>query len=99
MFQSARLSFYFKQAPPPTPTKIHNYIGFPSKTSPDPLNKMPAFNVGLSSARQRNAIYMADRWRADDGPLIVVFGSSLVSTLVNLKEKSKLDPPPTWIRA
>ena len=37
---------------------------------------------------------MADRWRADDGPLIVVFGSSLVTTLVNLKEKSKLPPPP-----
>ena len=36
---------------------------------------------------------MADRWRADDGPLIVEFGSSLVSTLVNLKEKSKLLPP------
>ena len=36
---------------------------------------------------------MADRLRADDGPLIVVFGSSLVSSPINLKEKSKLDPP------
>ena len=35
-----------------------------------------AFNVGPSSARQRNAIYMAFRWRADDGPLLVLFGSS-----------------------
>ena len=35
---------------------------------------------------------MADRWRADGGPLLVVFGSSLVSTLVNLKEKSNLGP-------
>ena len=36
---------------------------------------------------------MADRWRADDGPLLVVFGPSLVSTLANLKEKLKLHPP------
>ena len=34
---------------------------------------------------------MVDRWRADDGPLIVVLRSPLVSTLVNLKEKSNLD--------
>ena len=40
----------------------------------------PAFNVGPSSARQRNAIKMAFRWQADDGPLIVVFGSSLPSS-------------------
>ena len=40
-----------------------------------PLNHKatnPAFNVGPSSARQRNAIYMEFRWRAVDG---VVFGS------------------------
>ena len=50
---------------------------------------------------------MVDRWRADDGPLIVVLRSPLVSTLVNLKEKSNLDipppppppPPRMWIRA
>ena len=36
-----------------------------------------AFNFGPLSARQRNAISMAFRWRAEDGPLIVVFvGSS-----------------------
>ena len=37
----------------------------------------PAFNVGPSSACQRNAISMVFRWHANDGPLIVVFGSSL----------------------
>ena len=49
-------------------------IGFLSNTGPDPLKNHkatnPAFNVGPSSARQRNAILMAFRWRADDGPLI-----------------------------
>ena len=40
MYQSARLSFYYKQAHPPTPTKNNNNIEFPSKTGPDPLNKI-----------------------------------------------------------
>ena len=40
----------------------------------------PAFNVGPSSARQRNAF----RWRADDDPLIMIFGST--------KNLSKMDP-------
>ena len=45
----------------PTSTlKNHENIGFLSNTGPDPLKNhkatKPAFNVGLSSARQRNAI-------------------------------------------
>ena len=55
-----------------TPRKSQN-IGFLSNTGPDPLkiNKAtkPTFNVGPSSARQRNTI----RWRFDDGRLILVF--------------------------
>ena len=58
------------QTPPP-PEKSQK-IGFLSNTGPDPLKNhkatKPAFNVGPPSARQRNAIYMAD-----DGPLKVVF--------------------------
>ena len=53
--------------------KDHKNIEFLSNAGPDPLKNFeatePAFNVGPSSARQRNAIYMAFRWRADDGPL------------------------------
>ena len=59
------------------PLANHKNIGFFSNTGPDPLKNHiatnPAFNVGPSSARQRNAISMAFRWRVDDGPLIVVF--------------------------
>ena len=59
-----------------TPLKNHkNYIGFVRNTGPDPLTNhkasKPAFNVRPLSAHQRNAIQMAFRWRADDGPLIV----------------------------
>ena len=40
--------------------KIHKNIGFHITTGPDPLKKhnatKPAFNVGPTSARQRNAI-------------------------------------------
>ena len=43
----------------PTPEKLQNY-GFISNTCPDPLKNhkatKPAFNIGPSSARQRNAI-------------------------------------------
>ena len=61
--------------------KSQSYIGILSNTGPDPLenqkNTKPTFNVGPSSARQRNAIQMAFRWQANDGPLLVVLGSSL----------------------
>ena len=54
--------------------------GFLSNSGPDPLKNYeatkPAFNVGPSSARQRNAIYMAFRWPAQGGPLIVLFVST-----------------------
>ena len=60
--------------------KNHKNIGFLSNSGPDPLKNYeatePAFNVGPSSARQRNAVLIAFGWRADDDPLIVVFGSS-----------------------
>ena len=67
---------------PPPPEKSQN-IGFHSCTGPDPLKNLkatkPAFNVGPSSARQRNAI----QWRFAGEPMIVrffvVFGSSLPS--------------------
>ena len=49
---------------------------FLSNTGPDPLKNhkasKPAFNIGPSSARQRNAMYMAFRLRAHDGPILVV---------------------------
>ena len=61
---------------PHTP-KNHKNIGFLGNTGLDPLKKhkatKPTFNVGPSSSRQRNVVLMAFRWRADDGPLIVVF--------------------------
>ena len=72
------------------PLKNHKIIGFLSNTGPDPLKNhkatKPAFNVGSSSAGQRNAIEMAFRWWADAGSLLVVFGSP------HLKKASKLEP-------
>ena len=50
-----------------TPLKITKNIEFLSNTDPDPLKNHKAtkktFNVGPSSARQRNAIKMPFRWR------------------------------------
>ena len=55
----------------PPPEKSQN-IGFLCNTGPDPLKNhkatKPAFNVGLVSARQRIAISMVFRWRANGGP-------------------------------
>ena len=72
-------------------------IGFLSNTAgPDPLKnhkatKLP-INVGPSSARQRNAILVAFRRQADNGPPIVVFESYLSSSTKKKKKTlSKLD--------
>ena len=35
---------------------------------------------------------MAFRWRANDGPLLVLFGSSLTSSIKTKKKLSQLDP-------
>ena len=55
--------------------KNHKHIGVLSNTGLDSLNNhkatKPAFTVGP---------YMAFRWRAYDGPLIVVFESFLPSS-------------------
>ena len=65
-----------------TSLKNHKNIGFLSNTGPDPLKNQSyqaRFNVG-TLACQRNAISRAFPWQADNGPLIVVFGSSLSSS-------------------
>ena len=71
-----------------TPLKNHKNIGFLCNTGPDPLKNhnptKPEFNVGPSSACQRNAIYMAFRSRVDDGPFKAVFVSSI---LLSTKKK------------
>ena len=88
-------------APDPS-LKNHKNIGFHSKPGPDPWKNhkatKPAFNVGQSSARQRDAISMAFRWLANNGPLLVVFGPSLPLSIYREKKRflkkrsSELDP-------
>ena len=62
-----------------TPLKNVKNIGFFSHTGPDPLLNHTAtkqtFNVGPP----------AFRWRADDGPLILVFESSLLSSTKDIQ--------------
>ena len=64
-----------------TPLKNHKNIGFLSNTGPDPLKNhkatKPTFNVGQSSAPVSETPF---KWRADDDPFIVVFGSSIPSS-------------------
>ena len=54
----------------------------------------PVFNVGPSSARQRNAIKMSFRWRANDDPLIVAFWPFHPSS-TRKKNVVKIGPPLT----
>ena len=73
-----------------TPLKKHKHIGFHRKTVPDPLKKAQGYQASI--------LYRAiidtpgkRRWRADVGPHIVVFGSSLVS--LTKKNVVKFGPP------
>ena len=79
-----------------TLSKKSQNIGLLSNTGLDPLKNhkatKPAFNVGPSSARQRTAITMAFRWRAEDGQFIVIFGSSIPSST---NKKKTFGPPLT----
>ena len=56
-----------------SPLANHKNIGFLSNTGPDTLENhtatKPALTVGPPSVRQRNAMKMAFRWPADNGPL------------------------------
>ena len=74
----------------PPPMKNHKNKGFLSNTGLDRLKNhnatKPAFIVGPSSARQRNAI----RWQENDGPLLVVFW--FTSPHQPKKMLSELDP-------
>ena len=85
------------------PLIYHIAIGFLSNTGLYHLksNKAtkPTFNVGPSSSSKRNAILMAFRFRAENDPLLVVFGPSLPST-INQKEKEhsvRVGPPLTRV--
>ena len=77
------------------PSEKSQKIGFSSNTGPDPLK-----NRSYQASNQCWAIIgtpakchlMAFCWRADDGPLISVFGSSLPSSTKEKKTLTKLDP-------
>ena len=75
---------------PPPPLKNHKTIGFLSNSGPDPLKNhaatKPAFNAGLTSARQRAVVLMMAhfKWHLDP---------PTPNQLKKLKKKlSKLDP-------
>ena len=63
---------------PDPPEKSQN-IGFPSNTGQDPIKSTRLPGQHSISGHHRHASEMAFRWQADDGPLVVVFGSSLPS--------------------
>ena len=71
---------------PDPPEKSQN-IGFLSNTGPDPLKNHKATKPTFNVSHHRPASEMAFRWRADDGPLLVLFGSSLP-----ISKTKKLDP-------
>ena len=79
---------------PPPPEKSQKYR-VSKQYWPGPPEKSQKYwasiNVRPLSARQQNAMQMAFRWRADDGPLIVVCESSSLPSST-IKTLSKLDP-------
>ena len=78
--------------PPPRPLlKNHKVVGFQMNTGRGPLENHkaihPAFRVGPSSARQRNA-KMAFRWRSDGGPIFCILVWSFLSPVYKKREKN-----------
>ena len=77
-FQYISISLYIgsrgETGGPDPPQKNHKNIEFLSNTGPDPLkfSNLPSQQSTLGHHRQ-----MAFHLRADDGPLLVIFGSSL----------------------
>ena len=79
-----------------SPLKNHKNIGFPSNIGADPIKitKLPSQHLMLG--HHRHASKTPFKWRccrADDGPLIVVFGYSLPSS--KIKKIIKVGPPLT----
>ena len=74
-------------------------IGFLSNSGPDPLKitKLPIQHSMLGHHGPPAKRQMAFRWRAVDGPLIVVFGSFLLSSNYKKEKKNfvKVGPPLT----
>ena len=70
-----------------TTLENHKTIKFLSNTGPDPLEDhkatKPGFNVGPTSTRINSNHLTAFHWRADFGPRLVVYLSSLISTLID----------------
>ena len=76
----------------PPPLKNKKNIGFLSNIGPNPwkITELPKQLSMLGQHRHARKRHLNGvRWRADDGPLIVVFGSYLPSSK---KTTSKLDP-------
>ena len=64
----------------PPPLKNHKNIEFLSNTGPDPLkfSRLPRQHPTLGHHRHASETpFKSFRWWADDGPLLVIFGSSL----------------------
>ena len=76
------------------PMKNLKNIGFPGNTGPDPLKitKLPSQHSIL--CHHLHASKMAFCWRADEGRLIVVFGSSLSSSAKKKTTKKVVEVGP-----
>ena len=89
--------------PDPPPLKNHENIGFSSNTGPDPL-KNHCYQANIQCwvviGTLAKRYLMAFRWRAGDGPLKVVHGSSLPTSTRKKRCQSWTPFDKTvWIRA
>ena len=78
--------------PDPSPEQSQKYRVFFCNTGPDPLKnrKLPSQNSMFGHHRPVSETPLAFRWRADYGPFIAIFGSSIPSP--TKKTLSNLDP-------
>ena len=84
------------------PLKNHKNIGFHSNTVPDSLKKSQSYQASIQCwatiAPPAKRYLMVFCWWADDGPLLVLFGSSLPSSAKRKKKvRVGLPPPPCML--
>ena len=77
----------------PDPLENHEAIGFLNNAGPEPLKKKQSYQASiqcLAIIGPPAKRHVALRRRAEDGPLIVAFGS--LYSVINYKKLLELDP-------
>ena len=90
----------YRGPPPPSPEKHKNIVLSNNGPPPEKSHSyQSSIQCWAKSTHQQNDIKMAFCWRADDGLLIVLFGSYLRSSTKKRSQSRSPSDKISWIRA